>query len=268
MSGLIFLKLGGSLITEKHTPMTPRLEVISRLAEEIAEVKNEKPGLQLVLGHGSGSFGHTPANQHGTRQGVNTPEQWRGFHEVWLQARRLNSIVIDALHQTGIAAMSFPVSAGARTSEMKIVSWDLTPMQAALQSGILPVVYGDVVFDEQIGGTILSTEDIFRHLTGILNPQQILLAGLEPGVWADYPQRSQLVKTITPENFDSLIPAIAGAAETDVTGGMRSKVQEMLQLVKIFPDLEICIFSGDTAGQIKTALLEIPSGTRIKNLVP
>jgi len=264
MSRLIFLKLGGSLITEKHTPMTPRLEVISRLAEEIAEAKKGNPDLQLVLGHGSGSFGHTPAKQHGTRQGVDTPEQWLGFHEVWLQASRLNSIIIDALHQAGIPAMSFPVSAGARTSGMKIVSWDLTPIQSALKSGILPVVYGDVIFDEQLGGTILSTEDIFRHLTGKINPQRILLAGLEPGVWADYPQRSQLVKTITPENFDSLIPTIEGAAETDVTGGMRSKVQVMLQLVKKFPQVEICIFSGDTAGQIKIALLEKPSGTTIK----
>ena len=263
MSGLVFLKLGGSLITEKHTPMTPRLEVITRLAQEIAEVKQEKPELQLVLGHGSGSFGHTPAKKFGTRQGVQTPEQWAGFNQVWLQARKLNNLVIDALHQAGLPAISFPASSGAQTSNKEVTSWNLEPLGKSLESGLLPVVYGDVVFDNLLGGTILSTEDIFRYLAPWLTPQRILLAGLEPGVWADYPQRTQLVDTITAKNFDSLLPNLEGAAETDVTGGMRGKVKEMLDLVKSLPGLEIFIFSGENSGAIKTVLLEKPSGTKI-----
>lgn len=55
----------------------------------------------------------------------------------------------------------------------------------ALANGILPVVYGDVVFDEVRGGTILSTEDLFQHLAHQLHPERVLLAGLEAGVWAD-----------------------------------------------------------------------------------
>lgn len=262
MSELIFLKLGGSLITEKDTPMTPRLEVISRLAREIAEAKKEKPELQLVLGHGSGSFGHTPAKMYGTRQGVNDSDGWRGFHEVWQQARRLNNIMLSALDKAGLPAMSFPISAGARTSDMEMISWDLAPLRSALASGMLPVVFGDVVFDEQLGGTILSTEDIFRYMAGKLYPQRILLAGLEPGVWADYPIRKQLAETITPENFEEIMPALKGSAQTDVTGGMRSKVQEMLDLVKRNPDLEVIIFSGSE--NLRDALLKNPPGTCIK----
>ena len=59
-----FLKLGGSLITDKSQPYTARLEVIDRLAQEILQARQENPGLLLLLGHGSGSFGHTPAHQY------------------------------------------------------------------------------------------------------------------------------------------------------------------------------------------------------------
>jgi isopentenyl phosphate kinase len=263
VSRLIFLKLGGSLVTEKHTPSTARPDVIARLAQEIQLAKQQQPDLQLVLGHGSGSFGHRPAEKYGTRQGVDSPKEWRGFGEVWLQARKLNSLVINALHQAGLTAISFPISAGAIARDSEVTEWNLDPVRTALAKGLLPVVYGDVAFDTERGGTILSTEDIFKHLSRELKPQQILLAGLEPGVWADYPKCSQLIGAITPETFDSILPALGGSAAADVTGGMRSKVEEMLTLVKEIPRLEVFIFSGETEGAITTSLIGAPPGTKI-----
>ena len=206
MTRLVFLKLGGSLITDKHTPSTPRLDVIARAAEEIHVARRQDPDLLLVLGHGSGSFGHNAANKFGTRQGVKGAQEWQGFVEVWQQARALNSLVLEALHSTGQAAVSCPVSAGAMTADGAVQSWDLAPLKAAIDSNLIPVVYGDVTFDTVRGGTILSTEDIFKHLARQLQPPQILLAGLEAGVWEDYPTCSQLVETITPQTFSSILP--------------------------------------------------------------
>ena len=42
MDNLVFLKLGGSLITDKTQASTPRIEVIERLVDEIANAKREK----------------------------------------------------------------------------------------------------------------------------------------------------------------------------------------------------------------------------------
>lgn len=36
--------------------------------------------------------------------------------------------------------------------------------KAALKVGLVPVVHGDVAFDEELGGTIASTETIFSFL--------------------------------------------------------------------------------------------------------
>ena len=60
---LTFLKLGGSLITDKDSPHTARPEILRRLAEEIAAARQHNPAMQLIIGHGSGSFGHMPAKK-------------------------------------------------------------------------------------------------------------------------------------------------------------------------------------------------------------
>jgi isopentenyl phosphate kinase len=170
MTQLQFLKLGGSLVTDKSRPHTPRPEVLERLAQEIAAARQSNPALLLLLGHGSGSFGHVPAKKYGTRNGVQTPEGWLGFAEVWQEAVALNRLVIDALIATGLPAISFPPSASAIAEDGRVYSWDLAPLQAALQARLLPVVYGDTVFDRLRGGTILSTEDLFDYLAVQLHP--------------------------------------------------------------------------------------------------
>ncbi|MBW8009739.1 MAG: isopentenyl phosphate kinase family protein [Chloroflexi bacterium] len=263
---LTFLKLGGSLITEKSQPSTARLSVLARLAGEIADARDHQRGYGLILGHGSGSFGHVAAKKHGTRQGVTTGTGWEGFAEVWRQAAALNRLVIEALHQAGAPALSFAASASAMTSDGEVISWDLLPIRTALESGLLPVVYGDVVFDKNLGGTILSTEDIFDYLALEFQPKSILLAGLEEGVWADYPERSQFVPLITPNNIDTVAPAIGGSASTDVTGGMASKVQEMLALTQKIPGLEVQIFSGESEGVVQAALSGVRQGTLLSEI--
>lgn len=251
---IYFLKLGGSLITEKSQPHTSRPEALKRLAGEIALIFNQRPGFRLVIGHGSGSFGHVPAKRFGTRQGVHTPEEWRGFAEVWYEATALTRIVVDALHQAGLPVIAFSPSAGAISRDGQASTWDMTPLRAGIEAGLLPLVHGDVVFDLVRGGTILSTEDLFEYMARQLQPERILLAGIEPGVWADYPKCQHLACEITPQSLSEFFTALGESSNTDVTGGMASKVQQSLALIKEFPHLSIQIFSGDIPGNVQRAL--------------
>lgn len=259
-----FLKLGGSLITDKSRPHTARTGVLSRLANEIASARDKDPNLKLILGHGSGSFGHVPAKRHNTRQGVHTPEEWIGFVEVWREASTLNRFVIEALSTVGLPAIAFPPSASVSAHQGEITEWNLVPLLAALDTGLLPVVFGDVIFDTARGGTILSTEDLFAHLARQLKPKRLLLAGREPGVWGDYPTCTQLIKEITPDDIEELAPFLAGSPETDVTGGMLVKVQQSLNLAQEIPNLEVLIFSGETTGAVEQVLLGKKVGTIIR----
>lgn len=260
---LQLVKLGGSLITDKARARTARPEVMRRLAEEILVSLEGEDGLQVILGHGAGSFAHVPAKRYGTRQGVWTAEEWRGFHEVWQEARALNLIVMEIFLAAGLEAMVFPPSAAVISENGEVISWDLGPITRALQAGLVPMVHGDVIFDKQMGGTILSTEDLFAHLARQLQPKRILLAGLEPGVWADYPERTKIIAEITAENIDAVMPAVKGSDGVDVTGGMASKVRQSMNLMLDVPGLEVVIFSGDQVGTVRRALAGEKEGTLI-----
>lgn len=265
---LIFLKLGGSLITDKTQPRVPRRRVIRRLAGEIAAARRQRPDLHVLLGHGSGSFGHTPARKYATRQGVAGPHGWQGFVEVWREAAALNHLVMQALEGAAEPALAFSPSAAVTAREGRVIEWNLVPIQAALTAGLTPVVYGDVAFDTRRGGTILSTEDLFAYLAARLKPARVLLAGLEPGVWADYPTCQQLMPTITPDELPGLSAALGSAAGTDVTGGMDSKVRQSLAMAEEIPGLEVRIFSGAQPGLVEQALLGAQVGTALTAGLP
>ncbi|MBM3143375.1 MAG: isopentenyl phosphate kinase family protein [Chloroflexi bacterium] len=264
-TGLQFLKLGGSLITDKTRPRTPRLEVIARLADEIQNAVAADHELRLVIGHGAGSFAHVSARRHNTRQGVDSPEGWRGFAEVWQDASTLNHIVMEALHAAKLPAIALHPSAAVTARDGQVQAWDLKPLRAALNAGLLPVIHGDVIFDTARGGTILSTEDLFCHLARELHPRRILLAGLDEGVWADYPQCAQLIPNITPTDFAEIAPALGSSAGTDVTGGMASKVRQMLDVVEEIPRLEVLIFSGAQPKNVTRAIGGKSFGTTLSH---
>jgi isopentenyl phosphate kinase len=214
------------------------------------------------LGHGSGSFGHVPAKKHNTRAGVRTDEEWAGFIEVWQQAQSLNRIVMNALTATDVPAIAFPASASVIAKSGKLHIWDLSPLKSALDADLVPVVFGDVVFDAGIGGTILSTEDLFVHLAQQLSPARILLAGDEVGIYQDYGVKTSVIKEITPHTFPA--GSLGGAAGADVTGGMAGKVRTMLDLVELLPNIEINIFSGLEIGNVNRAIQGERFGTVLK----
>jgi isopentenyl phosphate kinase len=188
---------------------------------------------------------------------------WKGFAEVWFQASKLNRFVIQALHEAGIPAMTFSPAASVWSENGKVVQWDLSQVRNALENGIVPVVHGDVIFDNVKGGTILSTEELFEHLAGEFRPGRILLAGLEEGVWADFPARKHKVQRVTRESFTEIKQSTGGASGADVTGGMESKVRQMLELAEAVPGLTIQIFSGEIPGNLEKALRGENLGTII-----
>jgi len=257
-----FLKLGGSLITDKTQAATPREDVILRLAEEVRRALDAAPDLRLLIGHGSGSFGHWAAQDYGTRQGVRTPQQWRGFAEVSAAAAQLNRIVADAFLDAGVPVLSLQPSASARCRDYTLVHMDTAPITRALAERLTPLVYGDVALDDVHGGTIVSTEDLFVYLAGRLPAARILLVGETEGVLG--PDGS-VVARITPADLPALQAALGGSAGVDVTGGMADKVARMLALVARRPATVVHVLSGRRPGRLTRALLEpdLATGTRI-----
>ncbi len=249
---LTFVKLGGSLITDKRLERSFRNPVAERLAQEIAAAYNTNPALQLLVGHGSGSFGHFAAKQYRTAEGVHSDEEWRAFAHVATVAAELNYLIARVLEKAGVPVWRMQPSASAMSNDGELVKMSVTPIQSALQQRLIPLVYGDVCIDEKRGGTIISTEKIFFYLAKYLPVNQILLLGEVDGV---YDQNGNTVSEITPANFAQIEAALGGSAGVDVTGGMETKVRDMLSLVELMPQMTIRIMDGTRPGLLEQTLL-------------
>jgi len=246
MNELVFLKLGGSLLTDKTRPRALRGDVLARLADEIAGALAGRPGLRLLIGHGSGSFGHVIARARGTRDGVTTPAGWRGYAETASVAAELNRLVVGALWDAGVPALPVQPSASARCRAGELIA-----------------------LDDVRGGVIVSTEEIFRWLAPRLEPDRVVLVGEVAGVLSADPTSGApagLIEEITPARLPALMQVLGGSRGVDVTGGMAAKVTEMLALAQATPALAaVQIISGLAPGLVRTVLTDpqARAGTRI-----
>jgi len=121
---LVFVKLGGSVITDKAKPFTERKDVIKRLAEEIHSSRG-RTGPRLVVGHGGVSYPHVPAKRYQTHLGIVSEESRMGSALVQDAASRLNRIVVNALLGAGEPAISVQPSSSVLARDSRIIEWSL-----------------------------------------------------------------------------------------------------------------------------------------------
>ena len=254
----VFVKLGGSLITEKTREATARLNVIARLAQELRAALDAKPELRILLGHGSGSFGHFAARRYGVHTGLAGRQDWTGLAQTSAAAARLNRLVADACLAAGVPAISFQPSASAHRRRGRIVHMATEPLVEALARGLVPLVYGDVVFDAEQGTAIISTEDIFVYLADAIVPDRVLMLGVVDGIYNSDPLRnrkSRCIPVITPAMMQQVRGGLGASHGIDVTGGMLGKVSTLLPLLDKHPGMQIHFFSGEVPGRLRDALL-------------
>ena len=183
-------------------------------------------------------------------------------------AARLNRLVVAAFLEAGVPAWAVQPSASLLARDGVICAWPGQHIELALARGLAPLVYGDAVLDEQRGGTIASTEELFAWLTPLLRPARIVLAGTVDGVYSRDPLLDPTAEPwpeITPDDLPRLRASLGGSHGVDVTGGMLSKVTEMCRLAASQPGLEVRLVSGLRPDAVCHALHGAPDagGTRI-----
>ncbi len=256
---LVFVKLGGSVITDKRREAAAQTDVIRRLAGEVARARAARPELRLVIGHGSGSFGHFVGQRYQTHLGLAGGGGWEGYAQTGAAAMRLNRIVTDLFLAGDVPVVSLQPSASALCQNGQLLSLAVGPVRALLEAGLVPLVYGDVALDEARGFTIISTETIFAYLAQHITPARIILAGIVGGVYTADPlahPEATLIPEITPANINEVELMLSGSHGVDVTGGMGAKVRAMYALVRSHPGLRVQIVSGLGAGVLQEVLIK------------
>lgn len=244
-----FVKFGGSVITDKRIPEAADHDAIKRLAQAVAEARQLRPSMRLVLSHGSGSFGHVAAAKYGVHKGLAPEADWYGFAATAGAALRLNRLVVDALLAVHVPALSLQPSTTVETAQRQVVSWDTRHIERALHYRMVPVVHGDVSFDQQQGCTIASTEMLLQWLCTVpaLAPTRIILVG-ESAVYTADPHkdpRAQRIPVVSQRNINLVVASAGASYGIDVTGGMASKVDLMWRLVQQLPQLQVWFVRPD-----------------------
>ncbi len=258
----VVLKIGGSVITDKDGELAARTEVINRLAEEIAKAKLGS----LILVHGGGSFGHPTAQKWGIKEGYKEPAQMLGFAETHHVMTVLNGLVMDALVWHEIPAVSVAPSCGVLTEGGRIKSSDCTVVERMMKLGYMPVVYGDATFDDELGFTVLSGDQLVTYLALKFNACKIVMGIDCDGLYDADPKKDKNAKMfqhLTLKELQTLQSKLAKPASSDVTGGIYGKVTELLPAVE--KGIPVSIVNGAKTGRVYKALVgEKVEGTLIE----
>ena len=258
MKAPVVVKLGGSAITDKSKASTARLEVIHNAIKDVAAF----PGPMILL-HGGGSFAHPFVSRAALRNGFRQKSQLSSVSEIELNLDQLTRIIGVGLllrHRpfVPLAPMSFMTLRRGQVGRSF-----LDPITAALRLGLIPLIHGDVAFDEIRGCSIVSADRIASFLGEKMGASRVLFGSDVDGLYDGNPMTSSKAELIAEVNRGNYARVLKGLkpSKGDVTGGMRGKALEALWLAK--HGCESYVFNLTKSGNLRGLLVGSSStGTR------
>ena len=217
------LKIGGSVITDKSSYKKPAPDQIKQMAKVVAEVWN-KGERELIVVHGAGSFGHPIVLKQRINEGIKDDSQRLGYADTHAACSELSIMLTKALIAEGVPAVPIPPAAIIKQKNKRIEEFHDDVVLDYLSAGYLPVLYGDMVPDSELGGSVCSGDQIMAWLGK--RGDFLVFATNVDGVLDD---KGNLIPEITSENFEDISRHLKETTG-DVTGAMKGKIQELLGL--------------------------------------
>ncbi len=219
MSDRIMLKLGGSVITDKSGDCRIDHDRLAAVSAAVAGVADRN----VLIIHGAGSCGHPEAKRYRLDEG-GAAGHAEGIGITHRAVAALNAEVVSALRAEGVESVGIhPLHAGYADGG-RLVSFESRHLDRMLDLGIVPVIHGDVVMDRSRGACIVSGDQLVRFLAPLLGMKRVGLATDVPGVL----DGGKVVPLVTPATSSML--QIGSSTHTDVTGGMKGKIGELIDL--------------------------------------
>lgn len=250
----VFIKIGGSAITDINKEGVAKKNEIKRLLNEIKPCIGKK---RVLIGHGSGSFAHIPAHKYKVNLGLIEKDSIYGTSVTQSAAAKLHRIVIECAIEEGLSPFSFSPSTTAIAENNKIIKWDTSAIETAVNSGFLPITYGDVILDKKQGVCIASTEEVFRALSIRIKPSKLVIGTDVDGIFDLDPKlnpNAKLIKEVNKNNIKEVLNYSGNSTKVDVTGGMKSKVSYLFEISKE-TGATCQIVNLNKAGRLKDAIL-------------
>lgn len=257
----VIVKIGGSFITDKNQPESLKDDRVRKIAREIAATVHSGK-VSLLLTHGAGSYGHIAAKQYQAQQGSHPHFGWQAFYLIRQDMMKLNLRILQLCAEEGLFPITVQPSAIAMARKGKLILMDTRNIRFLLDSDQIPLIHGDIVLDEKQDFTIASTEDQIQKLSEYIFFHRIVMISDVPGV---LDMKGKVIPVIDHSNYPNIINQLGGSAGMDVTGGMRSKVEQIYQLIQKNPATQAFIISGDSESDViaRSFLGDNKNGTMI-----
>lgn len=245
MTDLIVIKLGGSLVTHKDTPLEADVQSIGKVAAEIGSALRKKNSTNLVLIHGGGSFGHYFAARY--RIGL-TAKQIPSEHISKTSGAMitLHTIILNRLISEGVPCKT--VLASELLSDNKNISdYGKRYLRCLIDNDLVPVTFGNVLVTSH-GSKIVSGDEIALAMSKMFRVKRVVFAMDVDGIYQTADMKGEILSEIDNES------AIQGKLRKyDVTGGVISKTRVGMQIAGNGAD--VYYVNGKKSGRLRGLLL-------------
>jgi isopentenyl phosphate kinase len=220
-TGLVLVKLGGSVVTFKQRRLTPNHKAIVNICKMLEKI--DRP---IIIVHGGGSFGH----YWSVRYDMHTrPKQYdpRGISTVHQSMVTLNEIIASIMKKYKL--LPYTIMPNALAFKSKPCNERILDLRTIANRNIIPVTFGDVIHVRSGKFSILSGDVLMTMLARALRPMKVIFAVNVDGVYQNL-KNGKLISEVDEIRFKSLE---LSKVKSDITGGMKRKVSEGLKMASL-----------------------------------
>ena len=234
---MILIKLGGSIITNKEKPLSPRIKTIDNIVKQLKKIPEP-----FVIVHGGGSFGH----YWSVKYDMHTKPAKYDSHGVSIVKNsmiELNKIILDSLTKNKLNPYCLPPTDF--MSGNKPIPSKVREIKKIAESNLIPVTFGDALWYGQKKSYILSGDKIMSILANALRPRLSIFVLNVDGLYSDLRTKRLIYNMKDDQVSIQDIPM-------DVTGGMTRKVEEATKISKM--GLKVFFTNGNKPERITNAI--------------
>jgi isopentenyl phosphate kinase len=250
------IKLGGSIITDKHEYKQLNTEILRDVCKVIA-TWNKK----VIIVHGAGSFGHILAKKHSIISGYTDSSQLEGLTDIRIDVNELSQSIVKTLKENGVNAIGFQTSALVFDEKEEInPSLFLDPIKKALNIGLIPVLSGDVLFTNEKDFTIYSGDSLINLLVQEFDVDRVIFITDVDGLMVKH-SKQEGIEILNSLNLSELreieLANYSKRDLDDVTGEMKGKVETILLIGQSVN--QVIVVNGKDSERISKVLKKEPT---------
>ena len=111
-------------------------------------------------------------------------------------------LICDALIKEDLPVVAIPASSFITTTNKRVSEGNLDRFNKFLEKGYIPIIYGDVVLDNELEMAVISGDQIIQYLAINLKADQVILGTDVDGVYNKNPKTHE--DAVFFERFSSL----------------------------------------------------------------